>query len=574
MEFRNYILSILIFLPVAAGAVVLLTPRRYDAFIRWFSLLTGVATFAVSLPLYFWFDASRAGFQFVEFRPWISIFPGEVEGITRYAINYHLGIDGISLFLVLLTTFLVPVSMLASWKGITERAKEFYLSLLILEGAMIGVFVSLDLILFYVFWDFVLVPMYFIIGVWGYENRVYASIKFFIYTLFGSLLMLAAIIYLGLQNPTGLTFDLVELSAAPIARTAQLWLFLAFGIAFAIKVPIFPFHTWLPDAHTQAPTAGSVILAGILLKMGAYGFLRFCLPLFPDASTYFAPLILVLGIIGITYGALVAFAQPDIKRLVAYSSVSHLGFVMLGIFAFNVQGVQGAIVLMVAHGLATGALFIVVGMMYERRHTRLISDFGGVWRQMPVFGAFFMIAALSSLGLPGLASFVGEFLVILGTFLARNWVYAAFAASGVVLAAIYVLWLYGNVMQGPTEIPEVIGMRDLSVREIFVLAPVILFIVLLGVFPGPMLSRTEASARQVVENLRAASGELWLLSRTQPDLFMSISRLRHPSTGSGCVVMGSGCSPKQLLMHNPGQDGRELADRTTARPPAERGESE
>jgi len=518
MIFRDHILSILIFLPIAAGVVVLLAPRRCDAFIRWFSLAAGTATFALSVPLFFMFKSGTAAVQFEEFVPWIKIAPHVFQGQTRYAINYHIGIDGISLFLVLLTTFLTPIAMLASWKGITERTKEFYFSMLLLGGVLVGVFVSLDLILFYVFWDFVLIPMYFIIGVWGSNNRVYASIKFFIYTLLGSLLMLAAILYLGLRHPGGVTFDLTELAAAPIARTVQIWLFLAFGLAFAIKVPIFPFHTWLPDAHTEAPTAGSVILAGILLKMGTYGFLRFCLSLFPWASIYFGPMIAVLGIIGIIYGALVAFAQPDMKRLVAYSSVSHLGFVMLGIFAFNVEGIQGAILVMVAHGLATGALFILVGMLYERRHTRMMADFGGVWRKMPVFGAFFIIAALASLGLPGLSNFPGEFLAIVGAFLARGWLYAALAASGVVLAAVYVLWLYGNVMQGPTEKPEVEEMQDLSVREIFVLAPVILFIILLGLFPGAVLSRSEASAKDLTENIQAFGYGIWNIAPGPPYL--------------------------------------------------------
>lgn len=499
---RENILSILIFLPVAAGIIVLFIPRRFGTFIRWFSFASAAAVFGISIPLYFWFDPDTVGMQFSRFAPWIRVLPREIAGVTRYAINYHIGIDGISLFLVLLTTFLVTVSILASWKSITERAREFYFSLLILMGAMIGVFVSLDLILFYIFWDAMLIPMYFIIGVWGHQNRIYASIKFFIYTLVGSLLMLAAIIYLGIQNPGGVTFDLLELTAAPIARSVQFWLFMAFGLAFAIKVPVFPFHTWLPDAHTEAPTAGSVILAGVLLKMGAYGFIRFCLPLFPAAAVHFAPVMIVLGIIGIIYGALVAFVQPDIKRLVAYSSVSHLGFVVLGIFAFNIQGIQGALLLMIAHGLATGAMFLIVGILYDRRHSRLMSNFGGVWRVMPVLGGFFMIAALASLGLPGLSNFPGEFLVIVGTFLARNWVYAAFAASGVVLSAIYILWLYGNVMQGPTEKPQVREMRDLSAREVLVLAPVIIFILLLGVFPNLMLSRTEASARSVLEGVR------------------------------------------------------------------------
>ncbi|MEN6520951.1 MAG: NADH-quinone oxidoreductase subunit M [Armatimonadota bacterium] len=495
MFIRDNILSILIFLPVAASIIVLLIPRRFDALIRWFSLAAAMAAFALSVPLFFWFDLKTSGMQFQQSVPWVET--------TRFAINYHVGIDGISLFLVLLTAFLVPVAMLASWRSITERAREFYFSLLILLGAMTGVFVSLDLILFYVFWDAMLIPMYFIIGVWGYQNRIYASIKFFIYTLVGSLLMLVAIIYLGFRNPTGVTFDLLELTAAgPIAKSVQFWLFGAFGLAFTIKIPIFPFHTWLPDAHTEAPTAGSVILAGILLKMGAYGFLRFCLPLFPAAAVYFAPLLIALGIIGIIYGALVAFAQPDVKRLVAYSSVSHLGFVVLGIFAFNIQGIQGALLLMIAHGLATGAMFLIAGILYDRRHSRLMADFGGVWRVMPVFGGFFMIAALASLGLPGLSNFSGEFLVVVGTFLARNWIYAALAASGAVLSAIYILWLYGNVMQGPTEKPAVRSMRDLTVREVFVLTPVVIFIILLGVFPGPFLSRTEASAVRVMEAVK------------------------------------------------------------------------
>jgi len=502
--FGDHILTVLIALPIAASIVVLLVPRRHDAFIRWFSLAAGVAAFGLAIPLIFLFDSCNPGFQFQEFVPWIRVAPRQVAGVTRYAINYHLGIDGISLFLVILTAFLTPLSMLASWKSITARAKEFYLTMLLLQGAMTGVFVSLDLILFYVFWDAMLIPMYFLIGVWGHERRVYASIKFFIYTLVGSLLMLAAIVYLGLRNPTGLTFDFLELSAAPIARAAQFWLFLGFGLAFAIKVPVFPLHTWLPDAHTEAPTAGSVLLAGILLKMGAYGFIRFCLPLFPHASAYFAPLMVTLGIIGIIYGALVAFAQPDAKRLVAYSSVSHLGFVVLGIFAFNLQGMQGALVLMIAHGLATGALFLVVGMLYERRHTRMLADYGGVWRVMPAFGGFFMIAALASLGLPGLSNFPGEFLVIVGAFLARNAAYAALAASGVVFAAVYVLWLYGRLMQGPIQKPEVREMRDLSAREAFVLAPVIVFIILLGVFPGVLLSRSAASAERILAPVRAA----------------------------------------------------------------------
>jgi NADH-quinone oxidoreductase subunit M len=500
---RENILTILIFLPIASGIVLLLLPRRWEAFIRWFSLAASVTVLGIAVPLYFWFNGNNGGMQFEAFIPWIKLLPHTVDGVTKYAINYHVGIDGISLFLVLLAAFLTPISMLASWKGINDKAKEFYISILFLEGAMMGVFVSLDLILFYVFWDAMLIPMYFIIGVWGYERRVYASIKFFIYTLVGSLIMLAAIIYLGRLGPNGVTFDLPELLKSHLPMAIQCWLFLAFGLAFAIKVPIFPLHTWLPDAHTEAPTAGSVILAGVLLKMGAYGFLRFCLPLFPEASLAFGPYLAALGVIGIIYGAFVAYSQPDAKRLVAYSSVSHLGFVVLGIFAFNIQGLQGALIVMIAHGLSTGALFLLVGMLYERRHTRLLADYGGVWKVMPVFGGFFMIAALASLGLPGLSNFPGEFLAIVGAFIGRNWIYAALAASGVVAAAVYVLSLYRQLMQGPTENPDVKSMRDISVREIFVLAPVALFIILLGLFPNAMLSKTQASAERILQRVNS-----------------------------------------------------------------------
>lgn len=500
MIFRDHILSIVIFLPIAASILLLLVPREWTGFARWFSLIAAVATFVVSLPLFFWFKVGSAAMQFQEYAPWIRFTPASPVA----EIGYHLGVDGISLFLVLLTTFLTPLAMLASWKSITDRVRTFYFALLLLEGAMLGVFLSLDLILFYIFWDAMLIPMYFIIGIWGYERRVYASIKFFIYTLVGSLLMLAAIIYLGLQHPDGTTFDYLRILESPIARAAQFWLFLAFGLAFAIKIPIFPLHTWLPDAHTEAPTAGSVILAGILLKMGAYGFLRFCLPLFPVASVTFGPYLAALGIIGILYGALVAFAQPDAKRLIAYSSVSHLGFVVLGIFAFSVQGILGALVVMIAHGLSTGALFLAFGMLYERRHTRFFADYGGVWKQMPVFGGFLMIAALASLGLPGLSNFPGEFLVILSAFHYINWLAAGLAAFGVVFAAVYVLRLYGDLMQGPTDKPDVIGMRDLSAREILVLAPVVIFIVLMGLFPGPILSRSQASAESISVGIRRA----------------------------------------------------------------------
>lgn len=488
----GHLLSVILFMPLAAAIILMFVPRRSDAFIRWFAFVIGVVTFAFSLPLFSHFVISDSGMQFREFHPWISLF-------GRYVIDYHLGVDGISLFLVLLTTFLTPLAMLASWKGISERAKEFYISVLILETGMLGVFMALDLWLFYVFWEAMLIPMYFIIGIWGGPNRIYAAVKFFIYTMAGSLLMLVGIIYLGLQAPGGPSYNLLTLYGTPIAPQTQIWLFLAFAIAFAIKIPMWPFHTWLPDAHVEAPTAGSVILAGVLLKMGGYGFLRFCLPLFPEATAYFAPWLLALGIIGIIYGALVAYAQPDMKKLVAYSSVSHLGFVVLGIFAFNQPGIEGAIILMVSHGLSTGALFLIVGMLYERRHTRMLSDYGGLWAVTPVLGSFFLIVTLASLGLPGLSGFVGEFLTIGGGYIEWGFRAAAFAAAGVVLAAIYMLTLFQRVMQGDVEKSENRGLSDLSLREIAILTPVVLLIILIGVYPKPFFDRMHSSVSNLTQ---------------------------------------------------------------------------
>jgi len=490
-------LTTVLWLPIVGFVVLLAIPRRAERAIKAISLFFGVTTFGASVPLYLLFGKNTAAMQFVEFHPWIKL-------LGRYAISYHLGVDGISLFLVLLTTFLTPIAMLASWRGIVERQKEFYLLMLFLETGMLGVFMALDLFLFYIFWEATLIPMYLIIGMWGYENRVYASIKFILYTLAGSLLMLVAIIFLGLQQSGGFTFNLLELLKTPLAPSVQTWLFLAFGLAFAIKVPVFPLHTWLPDAHTEAPTAGSVILAGILLKMGTYGFLRFCLPLFPDASRQFMPLFVALALIGIVYGALVAYVQPDIKKLVAYSSVSHLGFVMLGIFAFNLQAIEGAIVLMVSHGLTTGALFLIVGMLYDRRHTRAMTEYGGVWSAMPVFGGIFLFITLASLGLPGLSGFVGEFLVIQGSFLTRMWLVPSVAAFGVLLAAIYLLWLFQAVMQGKLTRPENQVLPDLTIREGFVLVPVVVAVLAIGVYPRPLLDRMHASVSSVVTRVVSA----------------------------------------------------------------------
>jgi NADH-quinone oxidoreductase subunit M len=499
----NHILTIIVFLPLAAGLVVLLAPPKAHRFFKWFSLVASLAALELSAPLYTGFRAGYAGPQFMEQAPWISLF-------GQSAISYRLGIDGISLFLVLLTTLLTPIAILSSWNAITTRVREYYAFMLILETGMLGVFCSLDLFLFYIFWEAMLIPMYFLIGMWGGPNRVYATIKFVLYTMFGSLLMLVAIIALFFlhHSATGVyTFNLLELYGTPLAKSVQFWLFAAFALAFAIKVPLWPFHTWLPDAHVEAPTAGSVILAGILLKMGTYGFLRFCLPLFPAASIAAAPVIAVIAIIGIIYGALVAYVQQDIKRLVAYSSVSHLGFVALGIFTFNIQGIEGGLVQMISHGLSTGGLFLIVGMIYERRHTREMSEFGGIWKAMPVFGAFFMIVTLASLGLPGLSGFVGEFLVIVGAFRVSVW-YSALAASGVVLAAVYMLWLFQRTMQGPMDNPKNANLPDLSLREIVVLVPIVIFIFLVGVFPrAALLSKMDASVEHVISQVRSQSAD-------------------------------------------------------------------
>ncbi|MFH1626356.1 MAG: NADH-quinone oxidoreductase subunit M [Pseudomonadota bacterium] len=480
------VLSLITFLPVLGAIFILLTNKAEVTQIRWTAFIASFANFLFSLPLFFYFKANATEMQFVEQIPWIK----------EYGISYFLGIDGISLLLILLTTFLTPICVLACWKDITEKVKEFMICVLLLETGMIGVFVSLDLFLFYVFWEVMLIPMYFLIGIWGAPaRRVYAAIKFFIFTMFGSLLMLVAILVLYFMNgaATGeYTFNLLRLYGLSIPAHTQMWLFLAFFLAFAIKVPMFPFHTWLPDAHTEAPTVGSVLLAAVLLKMGTYGFLRFSMPLFPVASHDFVPVISILALIGIIYGALVCMVQKDLKRLIAFSSVSHLGFVMLGIFALNIQSLQGGLIQMINHGLSTGALFLIVGMIYERRHTRMIEEFGGLSRVMPVFATIFMIVTLSSIGLPGLNGFVGEFLILVGTF-KSNVVYAVFAATGVILAAVYMLWMFQRVMFGEVTKEENKNLKDLSLREIGVLVPILIFIFWIGLYPKTFLSKTETS---------------------------------------------------------------------------------
>jgi NADH-quinone oxidoreductase subunit M len=416
-------------------------------------------------------------------------------------VSWHIGIDGISLLLVMLTTFLMPIVLASAWHAIEDRTKEFVISMLVLETGMLGVFVSLDLFLFFVFWEAMLIPMYFIIGVWGGTRRVYAAIKFVLYTMVGSALMLLAIIALYVQHgaATGTyTFDLPTITRWVMPPgLAQTLMFLAFSLAFAIKVPLFPFHTWLPDAHVEAPTAGSVILAGVLLKMGTYGFVRFCLPLFPDATMMFAGTIFALSIVGIIYGAWVSTVQPDIKKLVAYSSVSHLAFVMLGIFTLTEQGLVGGVIQMVNHGLSTGALFLMVGMIYERRHTRLIEDFGGLWSVIPAFSALFLIVSLSSLGLPGLNGFVGEFLVILGAFQVSPWL-AALATTGIIFAAVYLLWMYQRVIFGEVRHEANRRLPDLTLREWAILVPVLVFIVWIGVYPTAFTDKTRASVEALI----------------------------------------------------------------------------
>jgi len=477
-------LTLLLLIPVVGAAVLLLVPRRLTGALFFVALAASGLGFAWSLKILAAFDGAKGEMQLIERIAWM---PG-------FGIGYIVGIDGISLFLVLLTTFLMPLAVLASW-SVQDKVKEYLVFMLLLETGMLGAFVALDLVLFYVFWEVMLVPMYFLIGVWGGARRIYAAIKFVIFTMAGSLLMLVAIIYLSTryaQETQAVTFDLLRLYDFRLPANEQMWLFLAFALSFSIKVPLFPLHTWLPDAHVEAPTAASVILAAILLKFGTYGFLRFALPLFPDAALASAPYFVALSVIGIIYGAAVAMMQSDIKKLVAYSSVSHLGFVMLGLFALNMQGVQGGIYQMLNHGLSTGALFLLVGMIYERRHSRMIDDFGGLWQQVPVFSGLLMLVTLSSIGLPGLNGFIGEFLILLGAFaVTPGW--TAVAATGLILGAVYMLWMFRRVIFGPLTRPENQQLRDLNARELLIMAPIVALIIIMGVYPQPFLSRMKPS---------------------------------------------------------------------------------
>ncbi len=493
-----WVLNALLLVPLLGGAAVLLRPVQEA---KRLALGVAVVEFLVSVPLWWMFELGTADFQFPVRYLWIA---GWGDGIY-----YHLGLDGISLFMVLLTTFTMPLAVLGSWSYITKQARPYYALLLVLTTGMLGVFVALDLFVFYVFWEIMLIPMYFIIGVWGGKRRLYAAIKFFVYTFVGSLLMLVAILVLDnlVGAATGTYSFAYEhlLSHVGVADRWAFWLFGAFFLAFAIKVPIFPFHTWLPDAHVEAPTAGSVILAGILLKMGTYGFLRFAVPLFPRVALHptVATVVVTLAIVSIIYGALVAMVQPNFKKLVAYSSISHLGFVMLGIWALTLQSIEGAIIIMINHGISTGALFFLAGMMYERRHTLEISAYGGIARVVPALAAVLTLVALSSIGLPGTNGFIGEFLVLVGSFGVYPWATVA-ATTGVILAAAYLLWALQRLIFNKLEKPENEGLPDLSRRELVVLGPLVACILWIGLYPAPFLRRIEASAVALVEQVRGA----------------------------------------------------------------------
>lgn len=483
-------LSLVTLLPIVGALVLAMLPAQLA---KPGALAISLATFVASIPLWFGYDPANPAWQFVEEYSWIPAF----------GVSYKLGIDGVSLLLVLLTTVLTPIIVLSAFSGVEKGHRGYLALMLALEGAMIGTFVALDTFLFYVFWELVLIPMYFLIGVWGGERRLYAAVKFFIYTVVGSLLMLVAFIglYMAYHAESGVwSTDLDKLLTVHLAHGTQLWMFAFFALAFAIKVPMFPLHTWLPDAHVEAPTGGSVVLAGVMLKMGTYGFYRFAIPLFPEGAMTFGPWLIALAVIGIVYGALVAMVQDDVKKLVAYSSVSHLGYVMLGLFAFNVPGVSGSVYQMLNHGVSTGALFLLVGVLYERRHTRAIVEYGGLSKVVPIFAVFFMIITFSSIGLPGLNGFIGEFMILIGAFQYAP-VPTVIASTGVIFGAAYMLWCFQRMMFGPLTNQANVGLKDMNVREIGYLAPLVILAFVMGIFPQIFLSRINPSVERFVARM-------------------------------------------------------------------------
>ena len=541
----SHYLSIILFTPLVGAFLLLFVSKQNENAIRWIANVVAFVGFAISVPLWFQYNPQNPDFQFVERAPWIPSIGAE----------YFLGVDGFSTLLILLTTMMGSIAVLSSWTAITERVKEYYIFLLVLQTGMLGAFMTLDFLLFFLFWEVMLVPMYFLIGIWGSANRLYSAIKFFLYTLVGSVVMLLGILALYFYNysVTGTyTFDVTQFHRLNVPFDLQWWVFLAFFLGFAIKVPMFPFHTWLPDAHTDAPTAGSVILAAVLLKMGTYGFIRFSLPILPEGTRHFVPMVVTLCIIGIVYGALVAFAQKDWKRLVAYSSVSHMAMVMLGMFALNPVGITGSIVQQLNHGISTGALFLLVGVVYERRHTREISEYGGLSKVMPVYATVFLVMTMSSIGLPALNGFIGELLILQGVFVA-NKTWAVFAASGVVLGAAYMLSLYQRTMFGKIENPKNEKLADLGIREFATFAPLLVLAVWMGLYPKPFLDRLKTSVEHVI-------------ARVSPEYAKTASVNCNPTPTPELVATNLAA---QFLSAAPcGPDGKPLAEASTPAAPA------
>ncbi len=545
-----FVLPLILALPVLGAIFVMVTPKAETSLQRGIGLATSGITFLVSLLMLAYFDDKKAGFQLVADSSWVG----------PLGIHFKTGVDGIALWLVLLTTFLTPLTLLAATKTIEKHVREFVAAMLILEAGMLGAFVALDVFVFYVFWEVMLIPMYLLIGIWGGQRRLYAAIKFVLYTMVGSLLMLVAIFYVYVKyaQVTGVyTTDLAELTKLVLPHSAQVWCFLAFALAFAIKIPLFPLHTWLPDAHVEAPTPGSVILAGVLLKLGVFGFIRLAMPLFPYGAAVLAPYLVVLAVIGIIYGAIVAFAQDDVKKLVAYSSVSHLGFCVVGLFSLTMTGVEGSIYAMLSHGLTTGGLFLGIGMLYERRHTRRLAEYGGLWKQMPMFSGLYLIIVMGSAGLPVLSGFIGEFLTMFGLFNAGDgfpagWPHylpaprllAALAATGVVLGAIYLLFMFQKVFFGPLDQSKNGDLPDVSLREKAVLLPLVAFIFVMGLFPRPFLKKMEPSVQSFIAGYHAKLAEGDGPARLLSDDYdrrvsEQLARLRGPSQPSAAAPGGA-----------------------------------